>query len=67
MKTLSIHRPRLSMVFDKHLAGRSVHDRDRVKELAPHGQIGHVGAPDMVGLFDREFAQQIGINPVLRA
>ena len=59
-----------SIVFDnrqgQHLAGRPVHDRHQVEEATAHGDVGHVGTPHVIGPFDRQLAQQIGIDPVLR-
>ena len=48
------------------MARRPVHDRDQVQEAALHGNVGDVGAPDLVGPVDRHPLEQIGINPVRR-
>lgn len=50
----------------QNLTGRPVHDRHRVEEAAPHRDVCHVGAPDMVGPLDCQLAQEIRIDPVLR-
>jgi hypothetical protein len=50
----------------KNLAARPVHDGDEVKETAPHRDVSHVGAPDLVWPLDRQMPQQIRVNLVVR-
>jgi hypothetical protein len=50
----------------QNLPARPVHYRDEVEEAAPHRNVGHVGAPDMVWLFDGQMSQQIRTDLVLR-
>ena len=50
----------------QHLAGRPVHDRHQIEEATAHGDVRHVGAPHVIGPVDRQLAQQIRIDPVLR-
>src|SRR5512138_1987191 len=35
-------------------------------EALAHGDVGHVGAPDVIGSLDRRFAPQVWIDAVLR-
>ena len=46
------------------LARRPVDDGDEIEKAPPHRDIGHVGAPDVVGPFNDELPQQIGIRLV---
>ena len=46
------------------LARRPVDDGDEIEKAPPHRDIGHVGAPDVVGPFNHELPQQIGIRLV---
>jgi hypothetical protein len=60
----SVHRVRHAP--GQHLAGCPVHDRHQVEEATTHGDVGHIGAPHVVRSLDRQFAQQLWIDPVLR-
>src|SRR4029079_12327755 len=48
------------------LAARPVHDRHQGEEPPPHLDVGYVRAPDLVLPLDRQVAQQIRIDLVLR-
>jgi hypothetical protein len=61
---VGIYRIRQSPGQD--LAAGPVHDRDQVKEAAPHRDVGHVGAPHMVRLIDGQMPKQIRIDLVSR-
>jgi hypothetical protein len=59
-------RESASIVFDNDLAAGPVHDRNQVKEAAPHRDIGHVGALHMVRPIDGQMPKQIRIDLVPR-
>lgn len=54
----SVHRVRDAP--GQYLARRPVHDRHQIEEAPPHRQIGHVGAPHLIGPRDRKIAQRSG-------
>ena len=49
----------------EHTAGSPVHDRYQVQEAALDGDIGDVRGPDLIGPFNGEPLEKIGIHPVL--
>jgi len=61
---IRLHRDRHAM--RKHPPGRPVDDRRQIDEAPRHRDVGDVHRPDMVGLFDLQLAQEIGINLVAR-
>ena len=44
------------------LAGEPVHDGDEIEVALSHRQIGDVGAPDLIGPFHPQPAQQVGVG-----
>ena len=50
----------------QHRARRPVDDRHQIEKAAPDRNVGDVGRPDVVRPLDRQVAQQIGIDLVLR-
>src|SRR3974377_2353032 len=50
----------------KNPPARPVDDRREIDEALRHRNVGYVHRPDMVGLFDLQLAQEIGINLVSR-
>lgn len=50
----------------KHFSGSPVHDGYQVHESPCHGDVGDVGAPDLIGLVDGPPPQQVGIDRMLR-
>ncbi len=58
-----------SSVFDirqasQHLPGVPVHDGDQIKEAPAHGQVGDVGAPDLIWPLYPQSTQQMGVGLV---
>ncbi len=45
-------------------AARPIDDRDEIEKASSYGQIRYIGRPDVIGPFDLQVAQQIGINLV---
>ena len=48
----------------QHFAGEPVHDGHQIEEAFAHGQVGDVGAPDLIWPLDPQTAQQIGVGLV---
>jgi len=48
----------------QNLAGVPVDDRHEIQEPTPHGQIGDVRRPDLIGAIDAQMSQQIRIDLV---
>ena len=49
----------------EHLARVPVHDRHQVEETLLEGNVGDVGAPDVIGVIDGEPSQPVGVFDVL--
>ena len=48
----------------QNFAGEPVHDGHQIEEAFAHGQVGDVGAPDLIWPLDPQTAQQIGVGLV---
>ena len=55
---------RCSRCANQNLPGKPVHDRDQIEKAPTRGQVGDVGAPDVVGPFHPEPTHQVGIGLV---
>jgi len=48
----------------QHLAGKPVHDGHQIQEAFPHGDVGDVTAPDLIGPINAQPTEQIGVGLV---
>src|ERR1017187_8022128 len=50
----------------EHEAAEPIHDGNQVEEAPMHRNVSNIGAPDLVGPFDRDAAQQVWVDLVAR-
>jgi hypothetical protein len=46
----------------EHKAAEPIHHCDQVEKAATHRNLRNIGAPDVVGSFDRDAVQQVRVN-----
>jgi hypothetical protein len=60
----------VSILFDRtprqNVSAVPVHHRDQIEKAPGHRDVSNVGGPHLVRPLDRQAAQQVGIDPVLR-
>src|ERR1700733_1783056 len=48
----------------EHEAAEPIHYRNQIQKATMHRKVGNIGAPDLVGSFDRNAAQQVRVDLV---